>query len=99
MADATLEVRNPSGLHARPAALFVKTAAQFDADVRVTNLTRDPAKAASARSLLAVLALGVSRGHQIRLEADGADAESAIDTLTELVESGLGEALEEEASG
>lgn len=99
MADVTLEVRNPSGLHARPAALFVKTAAQFDADVRVTNLTRDAAKAASARSLLAVLALGVSRGHQIRLEADGADAEAAIATLSELVESGLGEALEEEASG
>lgn len=99
MADVTLEVRNPSGLHARPAALFVKTAAQFDADVRVTNLTRDAAKPASARSLLAVLALGVSRGHQIRLEADGADADAAIATLSELVESGLGEALEEEASG
>lgn len=37
MAEATVEVRNPSGLHARPAATFVKAAAGFKSDVRVTN--------------------------------------------------------------
>lgn len=88
-----LEVRNPSGLHARPAALFVQTAGRFSADVQVANLTRKPEKLASARSLLAVLTLGVSQGHTIRIVADGADADQAIDALRDLVESGLGEAL------
>lgn len=96
MPDVTLPVRNPSGLHARPAALFVKTAAGFSADVQVTNLTRNPDRSAAARSLLGVLALGVSAGHAIRISAEGDDADAAIATLTELVESGLGEELEAE---
>ncbi|MGH2380445.1 MAG: HPr family phosphocarrier protein [Candidatus Limnocylindria bacterium] len=94
MPDIALEVRNPSGLHARPAALFIETARAFEADVQVTNLTRKPEKAASARSLLAVLALGVSRGHMIRIAADGVDAHEAITALRELVESGMGESPE-----
>jgi phosphotransferase system HPr (HPr) family protein len=89
-----IELRNPSGLHARPAALFVETARRFSADVRVANLNRNPKRIASARSLLAVLALGISRGHTMRIDAQGADAERAISALRELVESGLGEALE-----
>jgi phosphotransferase system HPr (HPr) family protein len=88
-----LEVRNPSGLHARPAALFVETAGRFSADVQVANVTRNPEQTASARSLLAVLALGISRGHTIRIDADGTDAMRAITALRQLVESGLGEEL------
>ncbi len=99
MPDVTLEVRNPSGLHARPAALFVKTAAGFASDVRVTNLSRDPQKAAAARSLLGVLALGVSKGHRLRISAEGDDADDALETLRTLVESGLGEELEPEQTG
>lgn len=97
MPDVTLGVRNPSGLHARPAALFVKTAAGFRADVQVTNLTRNPEKSTAARSLLGVLALGVSAGHQIRISAEGEDAQAAIDALTALVEAGLGEQLDGES--
>lgn len=94
MAEATLTIRNPSGLHARPAALFVKTAAGFASNVQVTNLTRDPEKSAAARSLLGVMGLGVSSGHEIRITAEGPDADEAVTTLRELVESGLGEELE-----
>ena len=93
MSRTELAVRNPSGLHARPAALFVETARQFSADIQIANLTRNPEQTASARSLLAVLALGISHGHMIRIDADGADAEQAISALRELVEGGLGEAL------
>ena len=91
MADVTLEVRNPSGLHARPAALFVKAAAAFGSDVRLTNLTRDAERSASAKSLLGVLGLGVSCGHRLRIEAEGADAAEALDSLARLVADGLGE--------
>lgn len=94
MAAAETDLRNPSGLHARPAATFVRAAAGFVADVRLTNLTRDPTKSASAKSVIGVMGLGVARGHRVRLEADGADAESAIASLVELIDTGLGEELE-----
>jgi phosphotransferase system HPr (HPr) family protein len=86
-----LEVRNPSGLHARPAALFVEAARRFSAEVTIANETRDPSKVASARSLLGLLALGVSHGHTIRISADGEDAGEALDALGKLIESGMGE--------
>lgn len=95
MPETTLTVRNPSGLHARPAATFVRAAAGFASEVQVTNLTRDPERSASAKSVLAVMGLGVSSGHEIRLSADGPDADEALDTLSRLVESGIGEALEQ----
>jgi phosphotransferase system HPr (HPr) family protein len=93
VAEVTIEVRNPSGLHARPAALFVKTAGGLAAAVQVTNLSRDPSRSASARSLLAVLGLGVSSGHQIRISAEGEGAEASVEALRQLVEDGLGETL------
>jgi phosphotransferase system HPr (HPr) family protein len=98
VATATFSVRNPSGLHARPAALFVKAAAKFACDVRVANLTRDATKEVAARSLLAVLTLGVSLGHQVRISAEGEDAEEAIASLGRLIESGLGEQVEAEST-
>jgi phosphotransferase system HPr (HPr) family protein len=96
MADEEVEVRNPSGLHARPAATFVRTAGGFAADVRVMNLTRDAARSASAKSVLGVMGLGVSRGHRIRIVADGDDAERAVRTLVDLVAAGIGEELDAE---
>lgn len=94
MREVELQVRNPSGLHARPAATFVKTAARFSADVRVVNLDRDASRAVNAKSIIAILGIGVSAGHRIHLVADGADAERAISTLTRLIEDGLGEAAD-----
>jgi phosphocarrier protein len=96
MAEAEVEVRNPSGLHARPAAAFVRAAGALAVDVRVANLTRDPQKEVSAKSVLGVMGLGVARGHRIRLAADGPDGETAVSTLAELVASGLGETVEGE---
>ncbi len=91
MAEAIVEVRNPSGLHARPAATFVKAAAGFNAAVQVANVTRNPDKSASAKSVLGVLGLGVVQGHSIRISAEGDDAETAVAALVEMVEGGLGE--------
>lgn len=95
MAQAEIEVRNPSGLHARPAAEFVRAASGFTADVRVTNLTRDEDRSASAKSVLGVMGLGVARGHRVRLDADGADADAAVSTLVDLIAGGLGEEVED----
>ena len=91
VADITVDITNPSGLHARPAALFVRAAATFRAEVRLTNLSRDAARSASAKSLLGVLGLGVSCGHRLRIEAGGVDEAQALDSLARLVADGLGE--------
>jgi phosphotransferase system HPr (HPr) family protein len=95
MAEREVEVRNPSGLHARPAAAFVKAAGALGCDVKVTNLSRNSEKSASAKSVLGVMGLGISRGHRIRLSADGEGAEDAVTSLVELVQAGLGEELGE----
>ena len=93
-----VEVHNPSGLHARPAAVFVRAAAAIAADVRVTNLTTGSAEV-SAKSILAVLGLGVSSGHRIRLrvEGEGESEVSAVRSLADLVAGGLGEVLGRDA--
>jgi phosphotransferase system HPr (HPr) family protein len=86
-----LQVHNPSGLHARPAAVFVRAACTFKSDIRVANLTTG-SDAVTAKSIIGVLALGVQRGHRIRLVLEGSDEGPAAATLRALVEAGLGEA-------
>ncbi len=88
-----LEIRNPSGLHARPAALFVRTAAGFTSSVRVENLTTG-SPAVDAKSILGVMSNGAARGHRIRLTVDGPDEDAALGALRELVASGIGEEVE-----
>ncbi|GAB3145293.1 hypothetical protein GCM10027058_01420 [Microbacterium neimengense] len=83
-------VVNPSGLHARPAATFVKTAARFDALVEIENVDAGSGPV-SAASLLALIALGIGRGARVRVRARGREAQPAIDALRALVEDGFGE--------
>lgn len=96
MAEAEIDVHNPSGLHARPAATFVRAAASFAAEVAVTNMSRDAARSASAKSVLGVMGLAVASGHRIRIAATGTDADEAVTHLVDLVKAGLGEEIEGE---
>ena len=91
MRSIELEVRNSAGLHARPAALFVRTAAGFRSKLRVRNVLRQSPHV-DAKSILGVLGLGVGHGGRIELIADGDDESQALESLRQLVESGLGEA-------
>ena len=86
MREARLTITHPAGLHARPAALFVRTAASFDSAVRLTNLTRNPDREADAKSILGLMTLGVEHDHDILVRADGPDEDTAIDALRSLVE-------------
>ncbi len=88
-----LDIRNPSGLHARPAAVFVKTAAGFRSDVRVANLTTGGGPV-TAKSIIGVLGLGVQKGHRIRVVLDGEDEATAADTIRAAVEAGLDEPVD-----
>lgn len=74
---------NPSGLHARPAAEFVKMAGDFDARVSLNGI--------DAKSLLSIMGLGLGIGTTVTLEATGPDAERAVASLVALIESGFGE--------
>lgn len=89
MRSIKVEVRNESGLHARPAADFVRAAAGFASTIRIENLTaaRPPA---NARSITGVLAAGVEKGHSVRITAEGPDEAEAVETLQKLL-AGLGE--------
>ena len=84
-AELTVTVRNPHGLHARPAAEFVQAAARYKATVTVRNLSanRGPAP---AKSILSLLSLGVRAGDEVRLTAEGEDAESALAALGALLD-------------
>lgn len=86
-----LIVRNPTGLHARPATTFASLAKEFQSEVRV----RQGDKVVNGKSLASLLKLGAENGSVIRVMAQGPDEAAALKALQEAVESGLGE--EEEA--
>ncbi len=90
MRKITLPVKAEVGLHARPAALFVKEASQFEAEISVRNVTTD-SEWADAKSILSVLALGVEKDHEIELEVDGPDEAEAVEGIAALVSSNFGE--------
>lgn len=82
-------VVNPLGIHARPASVFVQTAAEFDSEISVTNL--DSGHVADGRSVMSMLMLSAPKGTRIRLEITGADAAAAMDALSKLIEGGFDE--------
>lgn len=83
-------LENATGLHARPARVFAKAAAGFDADVTVVK-TGGEAEPVNAKSVLSVLTLDCHQGDEIVITAEGADAEEALERLAALVDEGLGE--------
>lgn len=86
-----LTVRNPHGLHARPAARFVNTAARFQAQITLSNATQNTGPV-SAKSINQVATLGIRQGHEIVVMAEGPDAVEALVALEALVNSNFGEA-------
>ncbi|MFY1631780.1 HPr family phosphocarrier protein [Solwaraspora sp. WMMB335] len=82
MPTRTVTVGSASGLHARPAALFVAAAATAAVPVTIRTAGRP---AVPARSMLSVLSLGAKRGTEVTLEAEGDGAESALDDLAALL--------------
>jgi len=91
MAEATIQVKNKVGLHARPAALFVQTANKFQSKVKVKNLT-SKGDFVDAKSIIMVLTLGVMKDHEVLIQTDGPDSDAALDALKALIENNFGEA-------
>ncbi len=86
-------IQNEVGLHARPAALFVRTAAKFKAKIMVKNNTRGT-PFVDAKSILSVLGIGVSQDHEIEISAEGIDEQAALETIAELIDNDFAESKE-----
>ena len=86
----TFTIRNEHGLHARPSANLVNEVKKFTAKITVQNLTRE-SEVVSAKSLMKIVALGVTQGHRLRFVAEGEDAKQAIEALGKAIADGLGE--------
>ena len=84
MVSKKVKVVNPSGLHLRPAGVLSQTAMKFKSRTLI-----------EAKSVLNVMAAGIKCGTEITVACDGPDEEEALKTITEAIESGLGEELEQ----
>ena len=91
MVSKKVKVVNPSGLHLRPAGVLSQTAMKL----KSRNLIECGEKHIVAKSVLNVMAAGIKCGTEITVACDGPDEEEALKTITEAIESGLGEELEQ----
>ena len=87
MPSIDLEITNKTGLHARPAALFVQEANKFKSKITV----RKGEKEVNAKSILGVLTLGASRGTRVTVNAEGEDEQEALEALKMLHANNFGE--------
>lgn len=87
MLEKNLKIVNPSGLHLRPAGILCKTAMEFKSSITFHHAH----SIANAKSVLSVLGACVKSGDEIKLICEGEDEFEAMDKLTKLIESGLGE--------
>ncbi|MBQ8177419.1 MAG: HPr family phosphocarrier protein [Oscillospiraceae bacterium] len=82
-----VDVKNQVGLHARPATFFIQKANEYKSSIWVEKEERR----VNAKSLLGILSLGIVGGTTIRIIADGADEQLAVEGLTKLIEGGFEE--------
>ena len=87
MIEKTVTITNPTGLHARPAALFVQTAGKFTSYVWLSKND----KKVNAKSIMGLMSLAVSNGTAITIGAEGEDEQIAVKELIDLVTSGFRE--------
>jgi phosphocarrier protein len=81
-AEKTLMINNETGLHARPASQLVKKAAKFKSKIEIITGEKE----VNAKSIMGIMSLGIGKGDEIILKAEGEDAEAAVEGLTEFIE-------------
>jgi len=81
VAERRVMVINKLGLHARPAAEFVKTASKFDAEIKLSKDTME----VNGKSILGVMTLAAECGSELVVRAEGTDAEAAVVALAEVL--------------
>ena len=84
--ERIVTLASKSGLHARPAAVFVQRAKEFRSQIMLSKND----KTVNGKSILSVLTLGAEKGDQVLLKVNGEDAEVAVENLASLLEEDLG---------
>lgn len=79
--EKTVKIVNETGLHARPAGLLVKLASRFSSDINIEY----NGKTVNAKSIMGLLTLGIAHGDEIKIIANGADEQEAVEALVEFV--------------
>ncbi|MEK7401376.1 MAG: HPr family phosphocarrier protein [Gemmatimonadota bacterium] len=87
MIERIVTITNKYGIHARPAAEIVKTAAKFKSEI---TLVRDDVEV-NGKSIMGVMMLAAEQGSTLLVRADGPDEEAALEALTSLIASNFGE--------
>lgn len=83
MTEITIQLQNDEGLHARPAGILAKAASQYQSkiELKAKGVTKN------AKSIMSILSLGLEKGDEIQILADGADESEAIQNLQNLFQS------------
>ena len=85
MTSKEIRIGLSSGLEARPAAMLVQVASQYESSIYVDS----EEKRVNAKSIMAVMSLGVKKGNEVIITADGADEEEAIAEIQKVLEENL----------
>lgn len=87
MVSQKITIKNPQGLHMRPAGVFAKGVAKYQSNI---NLIHN-GKSTNGKSLLNIIGACIKCGSEIEIQCDGPDEEEALQAAVDLIESGLGE--------
>nr|WP_296154184.1 HPr family phosphocarrier protein [uncultured Peptoniphilus sp.] len=85
MKELNVTLRNEEGLHARPAAMFVRAANQFASDITIVS----DGDEVNGKSIIGIMSLGLYSGQEITLQAEGADEDEAVKYLVNFIENEL----------
>lgn len=80
--EKTVQMKNKTGMHAKPAAEFVKKVSQYTSKVSITFEEKE----VNAKDVMAVMGLGVAKGNKITIKAEGEDSKKAINEIVDFIE-------------
>ncbi len=81
-AEKKVKINNETGLHARPASQLVNTAGKFESKIEIVLDDKE----VNAKSIMGIMSLGIGKGDEITLRAEGDDAEAAVAAIVEFIE-------------
>ena len=87
MTQKTSTIENKTGIHARPASIFVQTATKFKSKIQL----QAKGKTIDAKSILMIMSMGLVKGTEVTIIADGPDEAEAVKALKDLIDSKFGE--------
>ncbi|MCR5834140.1 MAG: HPr family phosphocarrier protein [Selenomonadaceae bacterium] len=88
MTEVTTTIQNKTGIHARPASVFVQKASSFKSKIQL----KAKGKTVDAKSILMIMSMGLVKGTEVTIVADGPDEATAASELQALIDSKFGEA-------